>query len=437
LGKKSGPTAPAAPDPTVVSAAQADANIKTAQEQQRLNMINTTGPYGTVNYAADPNAPGGYSQTTTLSPQEQAIYNLSNQANQGALNVANDQIGRINQALSTPLNLSSLPGLSTGGIQSSFDKGGALQYTFNPGQAVQGSVGGDLDAARQQAIDATYSQATSRLDPRFATAGSQLDTRLANQGLSANSAAYQNAQDQFGREKTDAYNQAQYSAIGAGEDAANALFQRQLGQGNFANAAAGQQYSQNQGQAAFNNTTAGQDYGQNLGAAQFNNQAQDQGFQQSLAARQLDLQEKLAAQNQPINQFATLMGTSGQVSTPQGVNYTPSQVANTDVLGAYALQSQAQQAAYQAAQAKSSGLMGGLFSLGSAALMGSDVRLKKNIERVGTHPNGVGIYEFDYRDRPGRFRGVMAHELETVRPDLVVTASDGMKAVNYFGLEAA
>jgi hypothetical protein len=467
MGKKT-PKAPTPPDPTVVSGAQADANIRTAQEQQRLNMVNTYGPDGSVTYGADPNAPGGYSQTTTLSPQQQQISNLGNQANIGALGLANDQVGRIGNALATPLSTNGLPSLQGGvdlsgmnpgqGIQSSFNQGGPLQYGFDQGQQVQGQVGGDLDAARYQNMMATYNQAASRLDPRFETQDRQLETRLANQGLSMNSDAYQNARDQFGRERNDAYNQAAYSAIGAGENAANSMFQRQLGQGQFANQAAGQQYTQNMGQAAFNNQTAGQDYNQNMGAATFANTAQQQQFAQQQAAAQMQmqnaqfgnearnqgLQERAYLQNQPINQFSSLMSGS-QVSAPQGIQYTPSQVGQTDVLGAYALNQQAQQSAYQAQMANRGSTLGGLFQLGSAALMGplsggtslagmgaivSDVRAKTDIKRVGTLDNGVGVYSYRYKWGGPVQIGVMAQELATVKPGAVHDLG-GLLAVDY------
>lgn len=70
---------------------------------------------------------------------------------------------------------------------------------------------------------------------------------------------------------------------------------------------------------------------------------------------------------------------------------------------------------------------------------GSDVRVKENIERVGTLANGLGLYEFDYKpefkEHPmcgyGRFRGVMAQEVEKLIPEAVVTMDNGYKAVKY------
>jgi hypothetical protein len=64
---------------------------------------------------------------------------------------------------------------------------------------------------------------------------------------------------------------------------------------------------------------------------------------------------------------------------------------------------------------------------------GSDIRLKMNIERVGTDERtGLAIYEFEYKANPGeRFRGVMAHEAEVNFPEAVITGPDGYKAVFY------
>jgi len=79
--------------------------------------------------------------------------------------------------------------------------------------------------------------------------------------------------------------------------------------------------------------------------------------------------------------------------------------------------------------------MGGLFSLGGAALgspwlMSSDRRLKRNIKRIGTHDTGIGIYSYEYVwGEPGV--GVMADEVERVIPDAVVTHPSGFKMVDY------
>lgn len=413
-----------------------------------MNLIGTEGPTGTTGYRADANQPGGYTQYTNLSAPEQQTYDLSKTAENGALGIANTQLGRVDAALGQTLNHGGVqtsydPG---GSVQQSFNQGGPLQYGFDPGQAVQGHVGPtDFNQAAQQASDAVYNQATSRLDPTWDQRSSQLDTRLANQGLSQNSDAYKNAQAAFGRDKNDAYNQAAYSSIGAGQNEQNTLFNQALNQGTFANQAAAQQYGQNQGQAAFNNTAAGQDYAQNLGAAQFGNQAQAQqnsqnqnaaGFGNQALGQQFS--QDAYAQSLPINQFNSLMSSS-QVGTPQAIGYTPSQAGQTDVLGAYALNQQAQNAAYQAQVANKSAGLGGLAQLGGAAiktfgpavLAASDARMKWDVKLIGREADGLGVYSYKYRGSDQPFVGVMAQEAQKLRPHAVHVHPSGYLQVEY------
>lgn len=67
----------------------------------------------------------------------------------------------------------------------------------------------------------------------------------------------------------------------------------------------------------------------------------------------------------------------------------------------------------------------------------SDRRTKENIVHIGTHPLGIGLYLFDYkpeyRDTAGHGRklGVMADEVEVVRPEAVHMHADGYKMVDY------
>jgi predicted ribosomally synthesized peptide with nif11-like leader len=62
----------------------------------------------------------------------------------------------------------------------------------------------------------------------------------------------------------------------------------------------------------------------------------------------------------------------------------------------------------------------------------SDRRLKSNITRVGTHALGIGLYEYDIFGR--RERGVMADEVERVKPQAVSTHVFGIKMVDYGSL---
>jgi len=60
----------------------------------------------------------------------------------------------------------------------------------------------------------------------------------------------------------------------------------------------------------------------------------------------------------------------------------------------------------------------------------SDVRLKENLERIGTHDTGIGIYKFTYLGDDTPQIGVLAQEVEQVMPEAVGEAA-GFKTVNF------
>ena len=60
----------------------------------------------------------------------------------------------------------------------------------------------------------------------------------------------------------------------------------------------------------------------------------------------------------------------------------------------------------------------------------SDIRLKKNIQRIGTRSDGLGVYEFEYTWGGGRQIGLMAQEVLGIYPD-AVGQSGGYLTVDY------
>ena len=94
---------------------------------------------------------------------------------------------------------------------------------------------------------------------------------------------------------------------------------------------------------------------------------------------------------------------------------------------------------YGAQQAASGSALGGMFQglgalgggLAQAGIFGSDRRLKTDIERIGTHSSGVGIYQYRYLGSPSQQVGVMAQEVQEVNPNAVVTMTNGYLGVNY------
>jgi Chaperone of endosialidase len=144
-------------------------------------------------------------------------------------------------------------------------------------------------------------------------------------------------------------------------------------------------------------------------------------------------------QMQPINVINALR-TGSQVQAPSYVN-VPQQanVGGPDILGATNALYSNQVSATNAANAAQGNFLGGLMSAGATAYA-SDINLKENIKRIGTHDLGIGIYSYNYKDGydlPKNMQiGVMAQEVETVMPEAVSIMPNGFKAVNYSMLGA-
>jgi len=140
----------------------------------------------------------------------------------------------------------------------------------------------------------------------------------------------------------------------------------------------------------------------------------------------------------PLNTLSALR-TGAQVQNPSFVN--SAQQATTggaDLLGAAQMGYNAQMGDFNAKQAAQANFNQGLMGLGGAGVMAfSDIRTKENIKNVGWMPNGLPVYEFDYKSEykdmagHGRFIGVMAQDVELVQPEAVITNADGIKMVNY------
>lgn len=132
------------------------------------------------------------------------------------------------------------------------------------------------------------------------------------------------------------------------------------------------------------------------------------------------------------NIYNRLMGIAGmgQKSTGQMAGAGQIHATNVGQLQTGLASAQANMAAAQASQPSMfSQLLGAGAQLGSAYLF-SDRDMKENIELVGKQ-NGYNIYEFDYKDGSGRFRGVMADEVMEVEPDAVTKSPSGHLMVDY------
>lgn len=232
---------------------------------------------------------------------------------------------------------------------------------------------------RKQIQDALYGQMTSRLDPRFQQQESDLTARLAAQGITQGSQAYDREFGNFGRDRNDAYQSALNNAITGGEQAVSGQFGRDMS-----------------------------------------------GRQQSVSEADMAYKNQFAGRNQVLNELSALR-TGSQVSTPQfGSTQSGAAVQAPNVEGNI-------WNSYNAGQAQQAQGMNNILGLGNLGLAAftafSDRRLKSNVVRTGTHPLGIGLYEYDIFGE--RQRGVMADEVEAVLPSAVSTHPSGFKMVDY------
>lgn len=258
MGKSSGSDF----NPQETAAAQGAANVQTAIAQARLNQINQTTPFGSINYSQTgdtftvKDANGNdievpmFQSDVTLAPDQQQILDLQNALTKQGYQIGQGIAGQIASATGQPIDFSGLPA------------------------APQAN-----DAARTQVQDALYNRYTNMMDPRFEQDEQNLRTQLINSGHALGSQGYNQAMEDFRRDKNAAYEQALFGSVAGGGAEQSRLF----------------------------------------------------GLES--AARQNAIQELFAQRNAPINELAGILGTSGGVNVPQFGAPPQVGVAPTDVMG--------------------------------------------------------------------------------------------------------
>lgn len=159
---------------------------------------------------------------------------------------------------------------------------------------------------RRQQLDAIQQRAQPQMDRDRAN----LEQRLADQGVGLQDPAYRTAMDQYSRGVND-------FRLGADVQAGN---------------------------------SASQQYGLEANT------------------RDRAIQEMTNLRSQPINEVSALLGTGSGVQNPNFVSTPQTQVAPTDVVGAYGNQQAADLQRYQIAQSGQNATTGGLFGLGGSAI---------------------------------------------------------------------
>lgn len=225
-----GKSTPAPPDPMKTAEAQGQMNKETAIAQRDLNMFDTEGPYGATRFekipeqfdqagydaamsdytqrladynsqpAVDPNTIGWsssdsqlvgpkapvapvrddfsgtdsgvtrYKRVTELSPDQQRMLDLSNQAAVRFGEIGNEQLDRVGGRLSEPFDLSSL---------------------------------GDAPTANEETRQNVRQSIIDRMSPVHEQDRRRLETNLANQGIQQGSEAWRRGVDDYNRQMTD------------------------------------------------------------------------------------------------------------------------------------------------------------------------------------------------------------------------------------------
>ena len=191
--------APKTPNYAGAAEATALANQKAALNTANLNRVTQIGPTGSQTWSlrpgADPLNPqaGDYIATTTLSPEQQKLYNTQVGTQQSMADAAAGNVGNLGATgIGGAIDPSSYAARFTGDVSKTADQ-----------------FSGD----RQAVADALYNQQTKYLGDQFGREDEALRTKLLNQGLQEGSAAYDSALRDQTRRHDEAYTTAANNAV--------------------------------------------------------------------------------------------------------------------------------------------------------------------------------------------------------------------------------
>lgn len=140
--------------------------------------------------------------------------------------------------------------------------------------------------------------------------------------------------------------------------------------------------------------------------------------------------DQLAARGTNYNEIAALLSGASGGQTPQFQATPAYQVQAPDISG---LVTNAYNQQMQNYNSQRGSMMNGLFGLGAAGIgLLSDARAKEDIRRVGQLDSGLNVYAYKYKGSDGPTHiGLMAQEVEQVKPDAVGHLPGGLMTVNY------
>ena len=375
------PKPPPAPDYAGAATAQGAANVETARVEGRMNRPDVFSPYDqtTVTDLGNDRFAMNYSLTPEYERQRVKQANIGEQY----LDVAGQRLGELP---SGQLNLGSLPT-----FQGAVDRTGfAPLATMN-----------DLSDYATRSEGAYYDRAMSRLQPAMDMQRTSLHTDLINSGLPVGSEAYNNSMAQLGLQQNDQMQGLAQSSIAEGQRMRQGL--------------AGEAQSMRQSQLAEASMMR-----------EMQNQARAQGLADTLLERRLPMEELATLTGSPS------IGSAGMGIATTGLNVPGVSVAPPPIFAASQAQGANDANRYATAQ---QGYGAKMNAVGNIATMLSDKTLKENIVKVGQSPSGFNIYEWNYLWSPERFRGVIAQEVQKIKPKAVLSNIFGHLMVDYSKLD--
>jgi hypothetical protein len=278
---------------------------------------------------------------------------------------------------------------------------------------------------QQQAADTAYQSATRYLDPQFQRQQSGLESQLANQGITRGSEAWNNAMNQFGENKNQAYDQARSQAYTQGLSGANQALNTMFQQSALDTS------RQNALTAADAAKTAGM---YQLGSGLLGSPTGSKAVGNILSGLGSGAGSLLSG----------LGGLFGSGSTNAALPDWAAGVTDPQTLQALGLSGGGGNIFSGITDA-----LGGLFgSGGGEAAAGSDIlgtigsffserEMKENIEKIGKLDNGLNLYKWDYKPEfkdmagHGTYTGVMVDEAKKVVPEAIKKHPSGHNMVNY------
>ena len=187
------PSQPATPDYTGAAEATAAGNLDAARAATAANRVNQVNPYGSLNYSVTGQDPYGnptWTATTSLSPDQQQLYNYDIATSKGLGELQTKGLGYVGNMLDKPFSTENL-----------------AQFGIKGGENYEDAI-------------------MRRLQPTIAAESKQFDAQMANQGIPVGSEAYTNAKRVFDARQNDKLT----SAITGGFDVGSRMRQQQFGE---------------------------------------------------------------------------------------------------------------------------------------------------------------------------------------------------------------